>query len=163
MRDPHFRRPLATLILSLACWTAFGTAVVTAYGFALALPFVFLSGSWYAAVSGAILGLACGPFFGLAIGSLVHFGRAQGRGLPWRVRSFSLAGAAVFVLVPIAVGLVRDGRQDIARRELGEALFGLAVLAASGAFLGTMVASMQPEPRSDGAKGRPNGWSELEL
>lgn len=153
-------RPPAAVVAALARWVAVGTLSSVAYWAALGLVFGFPYGFPYVALIGAALGFCGGPFFGLAIGWLDVSGRARRRGTSWRTGAFSLAGAVVFGLAPLAIVLVRNGELDAGRHHGGESLFSLAVMAALGAFLGFMVASMEREP--DGKKRR-NGWTELEL
>ncbi len=156
-------RPPVRNLLTLARWVAVGTASSSAFGFVLGLPFCLPFGSWFVPIVGLIFGLCGGPFFGLAIGWLDRVGREGGRGSSWRVGAFSLAGAVVFGLLPVGIGLARGQSCEIPPGEIGEALFGLGVMAAAGASLGAMVGSMLPE--RDGSKAGPdrNGWSELEL
>ncbi|HEY2158992.1 MAG TPA: hypothetical protein VGH33_25405 [Isosphaeraceae bacterium] len=135
--------------------------MATAFGCGCGLPFIFFPlGSWYGAIGGAVLGLCGGPAFGLAIGTVDLVARSRERSDPWRIGASAGAGAAVFGLVPIVVGLARGHGLDIDRHNLAEALFGLAVAAAAGAFLGWMVASLRREAREKKPR---NGWSELEL
>jgi hypothetical protein len=160
MRTDKSRCLPANPRLSLVRWCIVGTVAAAAFGLACGLPFIFPFGSWYAPIAGVVFGLCGGPFFGLAIGAIDHFGRCSGRSAAWRGSMFSLAGAIVFGLVPIVVSLGRGHGLDIERGDLGEMLFGLAVAAAGGAFLGVMVASTGPDARE--TKDR-NGWTELEL
>ncbi len=161
MRVDKSARPPGGPFINLARWCALGTVGAAAFGFACGLPFVlFPLGSWFAAIGGAVFGLCGGPIFGFAMGLIEQIARTRDRSDPWRIGASSAAGAVVFGLVPIVVGLARGQGLGIDRHNLAEALFGLAVAAAAGAFLGWMAASLRPEARENKPR---NGWSELEL
>jgi hypothetical protein len=153
-------RPAVAVMLSLARWVARGTMASVAYWATLALILGFPYGFPHVALYGAAFGICGGPVFGLAIWWVDEVGRARLRGTSWRTGAFALAGAVVFGLIPPAINLLRDGSLDVNRHNLGDVIFSLAAMAAAGAFLAWMVASLEREPEEKKCR---NGWSELEL
>lgn len=163
MPRPKTERPLLRGLIALARWAALGTAGAVAFGIALGLLIRAPWGALDVAFGGALVGVMGGPVFGIAIGLIRQARRSNGEGRGPEVRTAALTGAVVFGLLPVVVGLVRNGEIIAPYESLGDVVAGMLILAGPGAAFGALFALAAWGRPEKSTKSRPNGWSELEL
>ena len=138
----------------LVRWAVLGTAAAVGFGVVLGLLIGLPKGSIDVAIGGAAFGLAGGPVFGVVIGRMRR---------EWGVRSHALAGAVVFGLVPLVIGLVRHGEVLGPQDRLSEVVSGLLFMVGAGAIFGAIFSLMFGGRSAKSQKPHRNGWTELEL
>lgn len=139
---------------ALVRWAAVGTAAAVGFGVVLGLLIGLPKGSIDVAIGGAAVGLAGGPVFGVVVG-LMRRG--------WRVWHSAIAGAVVFGLVPLVIGLVRHGEIMGSDDRISEVVPGLLFLVGTGAGFGAIFGLVSRGRSSKAKKPHRNGWTELEL